>query len=162
MQKEISTNIFKLYYDYMQSNVFVIKLDKVIIIDTTAKENREELLEDLKEIGLGPKDIDIVLLTHHHFDHIGNLDLFSEAKVFDFENKDDIQIDGMKVFETPGHTKDSISFLYKDILFSGDTMFDHGHIGRTDFKESVPDEMQNSLSLLKESGFKILCPGHDY
>ena len=52
MQKEISENIFKLYYDYMQSNVFVLKLDKVIIIDTTAKENRDELLEDLKEIGV--------------------------------------------------------------------------------------------------------------
>jgi N-acyl homoserine lactone hydrolase len=38
--------------------------------------------EVLAEIGLGPEDVDTILITHAHFDHMGNLEEFPNAKVF--------------------------------------------------------------------------------
>ncbi len=38
------------------------------------------LVEQLADIGLTPQDIDIVILSHAHFDHVGNAHLFQNAK----------------------------------------------------------------------------------
>ena len=38
--------------------------------------------EALAEIGLKPEDVDTVFITHAHFDHIGNLEAFPNARVF--------------------------------------------------------------------------------
>ncbi|MBT4166218.1 MBL fold metallo-hydrolase [archaeon] len=106
------------------------------------------------------EDVYVVLITHRHWDHDGNLDLFSSAKVYDFENIGDFSLEGLEVFKVPGHTKDSLAFLFKGVLFSGDTMFHDGGIGRTDFEESVPEKMDESLELLRGLDYDVLCPGH--
>ena len=72
----------------------------------------------------------------------------------------ELPIKEIKVITTPGHTKDSVCFFYEDILFSGDTIFGQGYLGRTDFPESEPEKMQKSLEKLKKINYKILCPGH--
>lgn len=36
----------------------------------------------LARIGLAPSDVDIILLTHNHFDHAGNIDTFPQARVY--------------------------------------------------------------------------------
>lgn len=66
----------------------------------------------------------------------------------------------IKVIETPGHTLGSVCYLYNNVLFSGDTLF-NGSIGRTDFPESDQEKMQQSLKKLKSLDDKIyvLC-GH--
>ena len=66
----------------------------------------------------------------------------------------------IKVIKTPGHTYNSICFLYEGVLFSGDTIFHDDGIGRTDLVDSVPEKMQESLDLLTTIPYKILCPGH--
>jgi hydroxyacylglutathione hydrolase len=73
-----------------------------------------------------------------------------------FKNKD------FQIIEVPGHTLGSLAFLYKDILFSGDTLFDEqGYsIGRTDLPASIPEKMGESVKKLMKIKFKILCPGH--
>ena len=105
------------------------------------------------------KDVDVVLITHHHWDHDGNLDLFSDARIFDFENIGEFSLSGFEVFKVPGHTKDSLAFLYSGVLFSGDTLFFNG-VGRVDFEESVPEKMEESLELLRGLDYDVLCPGH--
>jgi len=46
------------------------------------------------------------------------------------------------------------------ILFSGDTIFHRGTIGRTDLPTSLPKEMDKSLKKLAKYKYDILCPGH--
>jgi glyoxylase-like metal-dependent hydrolase (beta-lactamase superfamily II) len=75
--------------------VYAIKGAKQnIIVDTgcgdpewTEKYHRYKIVQDqdlaggLKEIGFNPKDIDIVICTHLHWDHCFNNDLFTNAKI---------------------------------------------------------------------------------
>ncbi|WP_110927523.1 MBL fold metallo-hydrolase [Bacillus massiliglaciei] len=62
-------------------NVYLLKGDALTLIDTGAKteQSREVLEGQLKELGLSIKDIEQVVLTHHHPDHAGGLDLFDQA-----------------------------------------------------------------------------------
>lgn len=56
----------------------------------------------------------------------------------------------LKVIHTPGHTPGSVS-LYSEkdkILFSGDTIFAGGSVGRTDFKYSSREDLENSIKKL--------------
>ena len=56
----------------------------------------------------------------------------------------------LKVMHTPGHTPGSVS-LYNEkdkILFSGDTIFAGGAVGRTDFKYSSNKDLRGSIKKL--------------
>jgi N-acyl homoserine lactone hydrolase len=45
------------------------------------KQNQDELLNNrLNRVGVNPKDIDLVILTHLHWDHCYNLELFKNAR----------------------------------------------------------------------------------
>lgn len=164
---KISKEVFQFCFKQFGSCVYLLKLkgkdNKNILIDTSSKANEQELLQDLQELRIKPEQIDIILLTHKHYDHVGNLSLFKNAKIYSAENIESLnkikELLEIKVIKTPGHTYDSLSFLYKDILFSGDTLFYKG-IGRTDMQESQPEKMQESLKKLKKLKYKILCPGH--
>ena len=69
----------------------------------------------------------------------------------------------IKVIYTPGHTKDSYSFLMNDYLFSGDTLLING-TGRTDFQGGNSGDSYNSIfnKLLKLPEETLLYPAHDY
>jgi len=66
----------------------------------------------------------------------------------------------IKIIKTPGHSKDSLCFLYEDILFSGDTIFYNGGRGRTDLPGGSEPAILESIEKLKKIKYKILCPGH--
>ena len=53
-----------------------------------------------------------------------------------------------------------VCFLYRGVLFSGDTLFYDGH-GRTDLETGSKEEMKRSLEKLKRVKYDVLCPGHD-
>jgi glyoxylase-like metal-dependent hydrolase (beta-lactamase superfamily II) len=68
--------------------------DKKILVDTGGAEpsavpfrapyvRKEEQTVDqaLKRVGVGCEDIDIVILTHLHWDHCSNIDLFPKARI---------------------------------------------------------------------------------
>jgi glyoxylase-like metal-dependent hydrolase (beta-lactamase superfamily II) len=153
-------NIWQLYFKRFGSCVYVIRMGQHnILVDTSSKDNEEELLHELKKLKIEPRDVHYVLLTHTHSDHIQNLDLFPNAKVISKENIKEFLLPRWRVIETPGHTKDSICFLHEEVLFSGDTIFNIG-IGRTDFPESEPEKMRDSLDKLKKVNYEILAPGH--
>ena len=165
MINKIKENIYQLSFRNFGSLVYILKInDKIILIDTSSKEAREELLEDLKTLEIAPEKVDVLILTHDHYDHIENLELFSNAKIYSAEklneNSTIEEIPGMEVIETPGHTPKSKCFLYQDILFSGDTIFHQEGIGRIDLPGGSEQEMKKSLEKLSKIKYKILCPGH--
>jgi hydroxyacylglutathione hydrolase len=177
-----------------EGNVYIILNSEPFLIDASDNLDSKYILEEIKKL-INPEKIKKILLTHLHYDHCGNIDLFPNAEVYASEKElenfketpDDFFIQGisqkarkmlekakplqeemnnLEIIKVPGHTKGSVAFLDKKrkLLFSGDTLFENG-IGRTDFKNSIPEEMAGSLDkleeLMKEHGLR-LCPGHDY
>jgi glyoxylase-like metal-dependent hydrolase (beta-lactamase superfamily II) len=175
MVRRIKPNIWQFKFKRFSSHVYLIKLEnKNILIDTGSRAIRKELIKNLETLKMKPEDIDIILLTHNHWDHIENIETFKNAKVYG--NKKDfpedkkiidikkLEIKEIKTIKTPGHSKGSTCFYMpkEKILFSGDVLFHRGSIGRTDFPLSIPEKMQESLDKLKELDYEILCPGHGY
>lgn len=177
---KISDNVWKYSAD---SNLYYLELEKKIVIDAGHPNHSLSLDFDTKKV-------EYVILTHMHYDHVGHLDLFPNAKIMasrheieDFRNDpfgtvlnrevaDKLKnfkilpverISGLKIINTPGHTRGCISIWLKDykILFSGDTLFD-GCYGRLDLPTSAPSKMQESLKKLRALDYEVLCPGHDY
>ncbi|PLR86048.1 MBL fold metallo-hydrolase [Bacillus canaveralius] len=59
-------------------NIFLIKGERLTLIDVGPKTEAawESFKSQLKELKLTPRDIEQVILTHHHPDHVGLLDFF--------------------------------------------------------------------------------------
>ena len=67
------------------------------------------------------------------------------------------------IIKTPGHTPGSICLYNKNhkILFTGDTLFADGGIGRTDFSYSSQEEIIRSLEMIFTLPDEIIIhPGH--
>ncbi len=143
-----------------------------VIIDKETKKTAcidpskaKPVLSFLKKEGL---QLDFILNTHHHFDHVGgNLDIKRETgcKVVGPEI-DKRRIPGIDIclrhnqvfnlgktlfdiFEIPGHTIGHICYYSKNcnVLFCGDTLFSLG-CGR--IFEGSPKQMWSSIKLLKQ------------
>ena len=118
--------------------------DGIILLDTIYTYNSEELiLGGMKKLGLDPKDIKYLLVTHAHQDHIGGAELIQMrygARVAMSEpdwtlvervpkrfrtmapRRDIVATDGMKItlgestvtiWFTPGHTDGTTSFTFQ-------------------------------------------------
>ncbi|MHA1378740.1 MAG: MBL fold metallo-hydrolase [Candidatus Helarchaeota archaeon] len=162
------------------SNIYVY--GKKLLIDTGFNGGyAEKIIEHFKKYNI---KIDKIVLTHIHPDHSSNVGIFQKefnAKVCVHESlerklrhfKDNLVLlkDGDKlvvdedlilnVIHTPGHSPGGIC-LYDEkrkILFSGDTIFSHGNIGRTDIGGNI-HELINSIEKLLKLDVEVLCPGH--
>jgi glyoxylase-like metal-dependent hydrolase (beta-lactamase superfamily II)/rhodanese-related sulfurtransferase len=137
----------------------------------------DDYLAMLKDLGLTLK---YTLETHVHADHITASGLLRQklgaqtgvsalcgAETADFQIKDgDVfnfgQGEQIKVIATPGHTKGSISFLWRDRVFTGDSLF-IGGCGRTDFQGGDAGAQYDSIQkLFALPDDTIVYPGHDY
>jgi len=168
------------------SNVYLLKAKKITLIDVGMEP--ENLLKKLKkEINL--EDLNLIILTHNHPNHTLALPFLlkeSRAKVAIHKDeltssiksimgfpipeiKPDFILNGgekmnlgdfsLKVIHTPGHTPGSIC-LYRDgILFSGDTIFAGGNIGRTDLGGNNKD-LFLSIKKLTDLNVEMVYPGH--
>ena len=97
---------------------------KNILVDTGAPGEDKKLVAALKKEKLKPKDINIVIVTHPHADHIGNNFLFPQALFVDSlgEFKKDKFLlaeaerqltENVSITKTPGHALEDISVIVK-------------------------------------------------
>ena len=172
--------IFKQLFDNISSTYTYLIASKkgreALIIDPLL-ENVQKYIQILNELDL---KLVKVIDTHIHADHItGASKLNKETNCstvmgehtpadtvkIKVKNNEIIDIDGLKIktIYTPGHTKDSYSFLMNNYLFSGDALLING-TGRTDFQGGNPQDSYESIfnKLLKLPEETLLYPGHDY
>jgi hydroxyacylglutathione hydrolase len=121
----------------------------------------------LEEIERRDLDLSHVLLTHHHFDHVSELEQVKErhpeAQVLGHEAEEvagrtgtlapgDVVAAGdlrIETIHTPGHTAGMLSFLVDGHVFTGDTLFKGsvggvrapGHTTFEDIRESIMDRL---------------------
>ena len=138
----------------------------------------DEYINKLEEQGLQLK---YTLETHVHADHITASGLLrqrlgaqtgvsqlcgaetadiqiQDGDIFEFADGEQI-----KVIATPGHTRGSISFLWRDRVFTGDALL-IGGCGRTDFQGGDPGAQYDCITqrLFTLPDDTLVYPGHDY
>lgn len=146
-------NLEKIVVGPLAENCYVLTIDdKTYLIDPGDEHYKIE--EKLKN-----KNLVAILVTHHHFDHIGALEYFeSKYKI----KHNSYQDSNFQIIENPGHSKDSISFYFKklNMIFCGDFIFKNS-IGRMDLDGGSKNEMINSLNMISRYDDNIiLYPGH--
>jgi glyoxylase-like metal-dependent hydrolase (beta-lactamase superfamily II)/rhodanese-related sulfurtransferase len=149
-----------------------------IFIDPVIK-NIDEYMNLLRREGLILRQ---VIDTHTHADHISGAAVLKEKTgcsylMYDsapascadkkFREGDTIELpDGItaKVIYTPGHTKDSMSLVFDEFVFTGDALFlDDGGAGRDDLPGGDPGEHYDSLQKLAALPENLIVyPAHDY
>jgi glyoxylase-like metal-dependent hydrolase (beta-lactamase superfamily II) len=69
----------------------------------------------------------------------------------------------IRAIATPGHTPGSMSYLWRDRVFTGDTLL-IGGCGRTDFQRGDAEALYNSITvrLFTLPDDTLVYPGHDY
>jgi hydroxyacylglutathione hydrolase len=163
---------------------FLVDKEKVLIIDPGRLSEAVYLwLEQFKN------HKKIIYITHEHFDHhydvnkllkIQNTSAFLYSKKFEdalqcsrknlsYYNNIAMEtalsipsfMNYFEVFETPGHSIFSVCFLYKNMLFGGDTVIDKENLilklpgsNKMNYKESI-DKIKNIIP-----DDTIVLPGH--
>lgn len=175
----------KIINSYFETNSYIFEYkNSLFIIDPGSDINK--IINSLEN-----KKLDYILLTHGHMDHIGSvkeliklynpkvylsildkdyingniiLDPYFDKNNYNFEFIDysNFNIDGIKIINTKGHSKGSVSiYLEKEgIIFTGDTLF-KGSFGRFDFPLGNFKELKESINLLFSLDENVIIyPGH--
>lgn len=125
-------------------NMYIIKTaTKLVCIDTGWRPNH--ILREFNTLQLDIKEVSAVFLTHQHWDHARCTEIFAHAEIYvgekvitagsnkkkqsrpwiTVQDNQQITVSGLQIrsINTPGHTKDSVSFLVNDnLLFTGDCL----------------------------------------
>ena len=121
-------------------------------------------------------DLDAVVLTHQHGDHVGSLEpvldeFDASLAAYDehprrgtaLDEGDEIRVgdEGCTVVHTPGHAPDHVSLVGETVVFTGDVVvyndeaFDDGSFGRTDMpgqsRENLIESVRRLLDTLPAS-----------
>ena len=85
-----------------------------------------------------------------------------DVRSFGYDEMISLGSEELRVLHTPGHTEGSIC-LYEETsktLFSGDTVFSHGGVGRWDFPTGNLDQLLVSVENLSNMPIENMYPGH--
>ena len=168
-------------------NTYFIDGSKKILIDPGLKSLFSHVKKGFEKLDVLPEEIDLVIATHGHPDHLEAVQLFEQPTMFTmgleeyrffektvgkyfklpdpafFLQEGDLTIgdNQFQIISTPGHSPGSISLYWIDhkVLFSGDVIFSRG-IGRTDLPGGKGKLLKNSILRLAELDIEYLMPGH--
>lgn len=175
--------IFTLPLGQLETNCYLVADEdrNAAVIDPAAAPER--ILQTARENGL---NIQTILLTHGHFDHVGGIrglvqalrcpvwmheseltlpEYLTDGKLYytdGYDEGDTVTVGKLTftVLHTPGHTPGSVCLRCGNALFSGDTLF-AGSYGRTDFSGGSGSEMCKSLHRLAGISENLtVYPGH--
>jgi sulfur dioxygenase len=141
---------------------------------------REQLARDLARVdALGFKLV-YTLETHIHADHVTSGNALAEQRgsrpvlhlhspvsceALRVKQGDHFSVGGIDVavLETPGHTPESVSFLFDRRVLTGDALM-IGTCGRTDFQGGDPGTLFDSVhaQLFTLPDETLVFPAHDY
>ena len=121
-----------------------------------------------------------IIDTHTHADHFSAAKQLSEMlgvpavthrhspvpfAAFRLDDGDMLALGKLRIqaIHTPGHTRDSMSLVVEDRIFTGDTLL-IGGTGRSDLPTGDPEQLYESLfnKLLKLDPALLVYPAHDY
>ncbi|XP_054155213.1 metallo-beta-lactamase domain-containing protein 1-like [Oppia nitens] len=101
-----------------------------VVFDTLSPWDRQYMIDKLATFGINCDDINALVCSHTHVDHIGNLNLFTKCQHYvgdhvyredvyqltPFQDSHCIQLSrDMQIVATPGHTMDSISLVVHNV-----------------------------------------------
>ena len=179
----MNVDIFSLTYE---ANTYLIHSDDIAIVDLGSIAIATKLpINEVKYIilthvhydhtgGLGQIDTDAKIMMHEADAKMVGTPatasyFFGEKSPkfsIDVLLKDGDEIDLgssiLHVIHTPGHTPGSICLYDSESksLFSGDTIFPHGGIGRTDLIGGSSKALAESIERLVKLDIEVLYPGH--
>lgn len=176
----MTTNPVQLFDPESSTFTYILIADdqrSAVIIDPVER-HVERDLKHLERLGV---QLVYVLETHAHADHVtsaGKLRALTGAQAavpsgcgiapaeVQLNDGDIVRFGGhdqITVLHTPGHTAGSVSYLWRDNLFTGDTLLIDG-CGRTDFQsgsaQALYDSVTSKLFTLPDA--TRVWPGHDY
>ena len=173
--------ITKLTLGLYQTNTYILSNDTDALVIDPGYE-ADAILDALQG-----RTLKAIVLTHGHFDHVGAVkELVAETGCDVYIHPAESQLPPMMtagalyythtygegdtispvsgielhVLHTPGHTPGSVCLLWKDQMFSGDTLFE-GSCGRVDLPGGDPRVMMESLRRLAslQADYHV-HPGH--
>ncbi|MFB6227131.1 MAG: MBL fold metallo-hydrolase [Halobacteriales archaeon] len=157
------------------SNAFLVPGERTVLVDVGAN------FDAVSAIRERTGDLDAVVLTHTHRDHIGNLgsvkDAFGvDAWGFDtgqagvdheIADEETVQLGDREylALHTPGHKNDHLAFhsATASTLFVGDLVFKNGSFGRTDLEGGNRSLLLDSIDRLLDRvdpGLETMHTGH--
>lgn len=175
----------------IKKRIYFSQKPKLILYDTGGMNERNRLLHLLKDNGIDPGDIDIVVLSHLHFDHAANWPLFKNAEIYihpkeinppegysdmarlDFHRekllehpkvkfiKENEQIEEMKVIELPGHTPGLIGLLTENGIFVSDAVKNRSELKNQSLLNVWNEELTRKSIKKVKKLSNTIYPGHD-
>jgi glyoxylase-like metal-dependent hydrolase (beta-lactamase superfamily II) len=150
--------------------------NKNILVDTGNPRDKDKIVNSLAQRKLKPADINIVIITHFHPDHVGCNYLFTKARfvvpgvafwddIFDRNAKNLRLTKNLRLISTPGHSADGSTLLVRTsagvIACVGDLFWFDGDEKVKLLEEDCYNKKQfymNRRKILKIADFII--PGH--
>ena len=119
-----------------------------------------DFYKDGVKIYMGEKELGFISDDSLNLSYMFNTDI-KKFEAIGVKDGDVLNLNGIeiKVLETPGHTKGSVSYIVEDKIFDGDVLFE-GSFGRIDFPTGNAKTLINTCkNLFKYDGY-TLYPGH--
>ena len=138
------------------STVALIRGEVLTVVDVAHHGRRAQLIEQLRERDLIPADIGRVVLTHAHWDHCQNTDIFPDAEIVIHEKE-------LEYTRNPRAGDNATARYFADTL--------NGHkvrvvTGETELEPGVtlietPGHTRGHVSLMVETASGLVCIGGD-